>query len=454
MSEKKASRRRRVPGEANRNIYERTSSTKGTVYEIGYRDADGRQRFETVGPKLAVARLARDTALARRGRGEPVQANPRLTFGAAADRWLAEQVPALRRQTRNGYTSAIEGHLRPRFGGRRLDRISVDDWARLVVDLRARGLAESTIEGILRVGRRVYKFAARRMGWHGLHTVALLESSERPRVTAARKHRVFTVEELAQTLAAAHEPYRTLFSFAAATGARVSECLGLVWGDLDLDDVEAAVVSIEFQVDREGVRQELKTEASRREVELAPSLAAVLLSHRDRCRAKGPQEFVFCTVTGRAVNQRNVSRELRRAQQKATDVDGRPTFPALHARDADGKRLAVPRGAIPCFHSFRHTCASWAIADGDGAEEVSWQLGHKDSIVTRKVYISEVRSVERTARRRGRMEARFGVLLTAGEDSGRDRRRFDRAASKQKKSLYSPKRSSFYGSWPLEAVTG
>ncbi|MBS1895551.1 MAG: tyrosine-type recombinase/integrase [Actinobacteria bacterium] len=340
-----------------------------------------------------------------------MQANPRLAFGEAADRWLAEQVPSLRRQTRNGYTLAIERHLRPRFGGRRLDRISVDDWARLVVDLRASGLAESTIEGILRVGRRVYKFAARRMGWHGLHTVALLESSERPRVTAARKHRVFTVEELAQTLAAAHEPYRTLFSFAAATGARVSECLGLVWDDLDLTNLEEAVVSIEFQVDREGVRQELKTEASQREVELAPSLAALLLSHRDRCRLTGPEDFVFCTESGRAVNQRNVSRELRRAQRKAIDDEGQPTFPVLHARGADGKRLPVPRGSVPCFHSFRHTCASWAIADGDGAEEVSWQLGHKDSIVTRKVYVSEVRSVERTARRRSRMEQRYGGLF-------------------------------------------
>jgi hypothetical protein len=61
-------------------------------------------------------------------------------------------------------------------------------------------------------------------------------------------------------------------------------------------------------------------------------------------------------------------------------------------------------GAIPSFHSFRHTCASWAIADGDGTEEVSWQLGHKDSTVTRKIYISEVKSAERSARRRGRME--------------------------------------------------
>ncbi|MBS1675796.1 MAG: site-specific integrase [Actinobacteria bacterium] len=411
MSDSEPSRRRRVPGAANRNLYERTASTGEAVYEIGYRDADGRQRFETIGRKIGEARKARDEALVRRGRGEPTHSNPRLRFGEAADRWLVEQVADLRRQTRNGYRSAVEKHLRPRFGNRRLDRITVDDWALLVRQLRAAGLAESTIEGVLRVGRRVYKFAARRMGWYGVLTIALLEPSERPKVTARRKHRIYTPEQLAQTLAAAHEPYRTLFSFAAATGARVSECVGLVWADLDLRDPEAATVSIEFQVDRAGERQELKTEASRREVELPPSLARMLIAHRARSLHRRPGDFVFATASGKALGQRNVSRELRKAQRKAHDGDGRPTFPVLHRRDSEGKRMKVPRGAVPCFHSFRHTCASWAIADGDGAEEVSWQLGHKDSIVTRKVYIAEVRSAERTARRRGRMEARYGDLF-------------------------------------------
>lgn len=431
MSDSEPSRRRRVPGAANRNVYERIASTGEAVYEIGYRDADGRQRFETIGAKIAAARKARDEALVRRGRGEPTHANPRLHFGEAADRWLAEQVADLRRQTRNGYRSAVEKHLRPRFGNRRLDRVTVDDWALLVRQLRAAGLAESTIEGVLRVARRVYKFAARRMGWYGVLTIALLEPSERPKVTARRKHRIYTPEQLAQTLAAAHEPYRTLFSFAAATGARVSECVGLVWADLDLLDPEAATVSIEFQVDRSGVRQELKTEASRREVELPPSLARMLIAHRARSRHRRPGDFVFATASGKALGQRNVSRDLRKAQRKARDAGGRPTFPVLHRRDAKGKPAEVPRGAVPCFHSFRHTCASWAIADGDGAEEVSWQLGHKDSIVTRKVYIAEVRSAERTARRRGRMEARYGGLFEDLQPDKQERRESPRRGREQ-----------------------
>ena len=77
----------------------------------------------------------------------------------------------------------------------------------------------------------------------------------------------------------------------------------------------------------------------------------------------------------------------------------------------------MPRNVVPSFHSFRHTAASEAIAAGESAEEVSWQLGHKSSIVTRSVYVQQIKNAERTAHRRARMEARYGSLLEAADDS-------------------------------------
>ena len=72
---------------------------------------------------------------------------------------------------------------------------------------------------------------------------------------------------------------------------------------------------------------------------------------------------------------------------------------------------------MPNFHAFRHTAASDAIAAGDGAEEVSWQLEHKNSNVTRAVYVQEVESAERRARVRAKMEARYGSALEAATRS-------------------------------------
>lgn len=85
----------------------------------------------------------------------------------------------------------------------------------------------------------------------------------------------------------------------------------------------------------------------------------------------------------------------------------------LHEVDERGKRVPVPRGSVPNFHSIRHTAASEAIAAGDGAEEVSWMLGHKNSNVTRSVYVQEIKSARRSAERRAKMESRYGSLLEA-----------------------------------------
>lgn len=81
--------------------------------------------------------------------------------------------------------------------------------------------------------------------------------------------------------------------------------------------------------------------------------------------------------------------------------NGQLAFPILSNVDADGEPVKVERGELPSFHSFRHNAASNVIAEGDGAEEAAWLLGHKDSTVTRRVYVEEIKSAERSSERRG-----------------------------------------------------
>jgi integrase len=422
MSNAKATARRT---RVERNIYRRADGK----LEVGYRDSAGKQRWQTVPGGITAARAERDSILGAKGKGERVQPNPRLRFDEAADRWLAEQVVELRDATQASYRNSVETHLRPRWGRRRLDAITVDDAARLVRELRGEGKAEWTISTVLRAASRIFKFARRRMNWHGENPITGLEKGERPKTGQTARRRIFQGDELQHTLAAAYEPFRTLFGVAATTGARLSECLGLVWADLDLSDPDDATVSFVYQVDRQGRRQPLKSEESRRTVEIPRSLAAMLLAHKARSMHSQAGAFVFATRSGRALGQRNVLRELRRAMTAAIDERGRHTFPVLHAEDADGRQLPVKRGAVPNFHAFRHTAASEAIAAGDGAEEVSWQLGHKNSTVTRTVYVQEIKNAERRARRRAQMEARYGpVIVGAMQASSRGEERQPRSA--------------------------
>ena len=402
------------------NIYRRVSTVGREVFEVGFRDSTGKQRWRTVDGGIAAARAVRNDLLGRKARHERISPNPRLRFGEAADAWLAGPVSTLRSTTQAVYRNAVEAHLRPRWGRTRLDAISGDDVARLVRDLRSRGAAEWSIAGILGVLGQVFRHATTRLGWLGTNPTTLLANGERPKRSATTRRRIYQSDELAQTLAAAHEPLRTLFALAAVTGARLSELIGLTWADMDLADVDAADVRIEAQVDRAGKRRALKTDESRRTIELPSSLAAALKRHQLSSGVPAPAAFVFATRSGRPLGQRNVLRGLRGAQARAVDAEGQPTFPALV--EAIEAKTAPPRDAAPTFHGFRHSAASVALANGESAEEVSWQLGHKNSVVTRSIYVQELRTVERQARRRARMESQYGDALDALEEPATTRR--------------------------------
>src|SRR3954471_22948691 len=185
----KPKRRVAVPG--NRGVYWRPDG----MLEVGYRDADGRLRWRGPFETITAARAGRGDATAKVRGGERESANPRLKFGEAADRWLAEQVVELRAQTRARYRSHITNHLRSRWGGRRMDAIDVTDAARLVRDLRAQGLSEWTISGVLKAAGRVFKFARRHCRWRGENPVELLEQGERPKVATTRERRIFEGDE-------------------------------------------------------------------------------------------------------------------------------------------------------------------------------------------------------------------------------------------------------------------
>jgi integrase len=124
--------------------------------------------------------------------------------------------------------------------------------------MRTEGKSEATIAVVLGVVGQIYKFAARRLGWTGTIPTALMLPSERPKVSLAKRRPIFTGEQLEQTIAAAHEPFRTLFTVAALTGGRVSELCGLTWADVRIDDTQEAEIEFGWQVDRHGNRRPAK----------------------------------------------------------------------------------------------------------------------------------------------------------------------------------------------------
>jgi integrase len=295
-----------------RNIYQRASG----VYEVGFKDGGGTQRWRTVDGGITAARAVRDELLSRRARGERVASNVRLRFGDAATSWLSGPVVDLRPATQDCYRNAVNQHLLPRYAACRLDAITPEDLARLVRELRTDGLAESTIVIVIGVTNRIYRYAARRLGWSGVNPVSLMLPSERPKPSQGVRRRLFEAGELEQTIAAAEEPYRALFTLAALTGGRLSELLGLRWASVRISDLDDAQIEFACQVDRRGNVRPTKTDGSARTVPIPRELALILVRHHQRSTFVSPQDFVFSTRTGRPLGQRNVARVLRSAQLK------------------------------------------------------------------------------------------------------------------------------------------
>jgi len=327
-------RRERV----ERNIYRRGTG----VFEVGFRDAAGKQRWRTVAGGITAARALRDELVARRNRGEHVVHRANLRFADVAEKWLAGPVS---------------------------DLLGVDVGTGPAVDVRM-PVTVATVDGSKTNGTG-----------------------------------------LEQTVAAAAEPWRTLFILAALTGARVSELLALTWADVRLGDLDDAEVEFAWQVDRKGERRPTKTDGSARTVPMPRELARILVRHKLSARFAQPEHFVFSTRTGGPFRQRNVCRALRNAQRDAVDGRGRPTFPALHAVDAAGKPAAIAHGALPSMHSFRHTVASRALLAGESIDEIAFLLGHRDANVTRAVYVRELADTRRRSMRRSRMLEEFSEIL-------------------------------------------
>ena len=103
-------------------------------------------------------------------------------------------------------------------------------------------------------------------------TMPHLKPSERPDpADDAREHRILTDDELGRVLDAADDRYRLYFRTLAETGARKSEVLGLTG-----HRISAGALTFAQQLGRNGAPAPLKTNQSKRTIEITRALAAEL----------------------------------------------------------------------------------------------------------------------------------------------------------------------------------
>jgi integrase len=254
-------------------------------------------------------------------------------------------------------------------GGVELQQLNAAHLNRLYAELlqsgRVRtegGLSPTSVRRIHAMLRKALKDAIR-WGLAERNAAELADPPSTKVIQAARRRsmRTWSEEDLRRFLAHTREhELGPVWLFAASTGVRRSELLGVRWSDIDL---RAVIVTIRQTVlnseDGHRPEEDQKTVASARTIHLDRRTVAMLRAHR-AAQAKTrlaagagweDNDLVFTRLNGGWWNPDSVSSAFRRAVKAA----------------------GVP---VIRLHDVRHTHASLLLKAGVNAKVVSERLGH------------------------------------------------------------------------------
>jgi len=283
-----------------------------------------------------------------------------VTIGALIDRYIADELPE-RHSTRCSYLTVLRKWIRPKWQDYELGQVkamAVEHW------LRSLSLAPKSKTHIRSLMHLLYQ-NARRWELTDRNPIEFVRQGSR-RVSIPR---VLVIEEVQKLLAHLTEPYRTMVMVAVCLGLRVSEIMGLQWGDFDWSNSTVLV--------QRGVVQgrvgETKTEYSRRPLPLDDHLAALLVQHRNRSFYKEASDWVFAGDSGRPRWQEVLLRN--------------------HIQPAAVKAGIGRIG----WHTFRHTYSTMLRANGADVKVQQELLRHADIQTTMNIYTQAVSDAKRAA---------------------------------------------------------
>jgi integrase len=332
-------------------------------------DHQGKRKSKCVGDKRAAMTVAK-TIEAKLALGDVgiIAEKERRPFDVYFRAWTETYVRAhCKESTLAGYETAYRLYLAPAFGQTDIGEISREDVKRLAYGMLARGKSRAYVKNTLAPLSEMFNHAiedghlARNPALRIMRRSRIEDGERRERATFLSR------EELTRLLDACHQHYPDVHPFVltlARTGMRISEVVGLQWGDVDFAerfaDVKRGIV--------DGCVSTPKSGKGRR-VDLSAQLTDVLKSlHVARKREtlrRGWKEvpaWVFVNDAGNPIDPDNFRQRV---------------WPKLLEK-AGLRRFRI--------HDLRHTYASLLIANGESLAYVKDQLGHHSIRVTVDTY--------------------------------------------------------------------
>jgi integrase len=354
----------------------------------------GRTRIRVYGRTWEETNKALIKAVAEHQNG-PGAATDKRSLATYLEHWITTVAPhRVRPNTLANYRQAIEHHIIPALGTKKLAKLTAKDirsWldhiagqcrcctrgidAKRTPD-KQRCCATGACCKLLPAPRRLQYY-------HGVLTSALAHAVREgmiPRNVAKqvqtpsgppRRYEPFTLAEAHAFLKETRRFHNgELYELALRTGMRRGELLGLRWSDIDFDNQRLAIRRTLQRIKGQGlVEMPTKTDTSDRRIPLSPPCIKVLKDHmryqqaeRDRAGERWKDsEYVFTTSVGTPLDPQHATQNIKTLCQRA------------------GVRAIR-------FHDLRHTCATLLIETGVPLITVKELLGHANIAVTANIY--------------------------------------------------------------------
>ena len=294
-----------------------------------------------------------------------------VTVSQLLDRWHKVIVATRRETTASNYRYMIDGHIVPfvlpggrTLGSKKVAKLTFSDVDALLDAKREAGLSASTRRLIRSV---LVQATNQAMKWRIVtRNEAAMSTHVTVKRTEGRSLSPAQAKRLMETLKTCS--MGSLFTVMLTTGMRRGEALGLRWEDVDL---EKGVIHVRQQLQRingELKATEVKTDRSRRSINLAEPTVVALKEHkaaqkRERLASPAWTEtgYVFTTGLGTPLDPRNVAKQFESNCLKAKIGKWHP-------------------------HELRHSAATLMLATGTPLQVVSAVLGHASIRITGDVY--------------------------------------------------------------------
>jgi integrase len=286
--------------------------------------------------------------------------------------------------TLRGYRQALEDHVLPMLGGRRMNAVTTSDLQALVDRWGAEDQSPSTIRNSIKPLQSIYRRARAREGLAINPTRDLELPAPNP-----KEVEIVAPEVAAQLLDVLPVEDRALWATALCAGLRYGELRALRWSAVDL--AAGAIRVTESWDPKEGAIAP-KTKNSQRTTPLPGLLRDYLMEHRIAAGEPPVDAFVF------------------------GDKSGKPFQAATIYRRADRAWEAQALGRLR-LHQARHTYASFMIAAGVNAKALSSFMGHSSIKVTFDLYGHLMPGTEAEAA--ALLDTYLGAQKTAGVDAAR-----------------------------------